>query len=104
MSTSTEIREGLSLTTEEEGVYRLQHDLRTDGLCVTITEALAEIEDIDPASLINNFSKYADSDAFNRLFRVRPNGEHRDLGGSIMLEIRGAEVTVHADGEIVIAV
>lgn len=104
MSTSTDIREGLSLTTDEEGVYRTQHDMRADGLCVTITEALAEIKAVDPVTVINNFSAYADPDALNGLFRVRPNGEHRDLGGSITLEIRDVDVTVYADGEIEIEV
>lgn len=104
MATVIDIREGLSLTRDAEGVYRTEHDLTTDGLCVTLTEALAEIKDEDPATFISDFSTYADPDALNRLFRVRPNGEHRDLGGSLTLEIQDADVTVHADGEIEIEV
>lgn len=104
MAMSTRIREGLSLEYDAEGVYRTEHDMTSDGLCLTITEALAEIEGVDPAELIDGFSKYADPDALNRLFRVRPNGEHRDLEGHVELEIRGADVTVHADGEIEIEV
>lgn len=100
MGTLTESHNGRSLTKDSEGVYRIQHDLHTDGLCVTIAEALAEIKGIAPATLIDNFSTYADLDALNRLFRVRPNGEHRDLAGSLELNIHGADVTVHANGEI----
>lgn len=104
MATSTQIRDGLSLTEDTEGVYRTQHDLETDGLCLTITEALAEIKGVNPATLIDDFSTYADPDALNRLFRVKPNGEHRDPAGQLELEIHEADVTVHADGEIEIEV
>lgn len=85
-----------------DGVYRTHHDVSDGGLCLTITEALAEIEDVDPAHLIGDFARYVDPDALERLFRRRPNGDLRDPSGKLTLNIQGSVVTVHADGEIII--
>lgn len=85
-----------------EGTYRTNHDVTQNGLSVTVAQAVAEVEDVDAADLLDDFSKYADPDALDRLFRVRPGDEPRHEAGRIHLEIRENDVTIHADGEIVV--
>lgn len=84
---------------DEDGVYYATHDMSRDGLCTSIALALAEVTDVDPTDLISNFSRYADPDGLNRLFRHRPDGEPR-VGGSIRLAIDGHLVRVDSRGHI----
>ena len=80
-------------------VYHAQHDMSTDGLALTISVALAEITGRPETELVPAFSKHADPDALNRLFRTRPNGEPR-REGHVRLHVAGFEVTVESDGHI----
>lgn len=82
------------------GHYRTSHDMTSPGLSVTITQALAEVDGIDTVETVQNFSRYVDPDALDRLFRIPRNREHRHQEGFVHLEIEGIKVTVHADGEI----
>lgn len=91
-----------TLTEVADGVYRIHHDPSEGSLCLHITDALAEIRGVDPLHLVGDFSRYVDPDALERLFSPRPNGDARDPSGQLTLHIRGADVTVHADGEILI--
>lgn len=84
---------------DEEGVYYATHDMSRDGLCTSIALALAEVTDVDPTDLISDFSRYADPDGLNRLFRHRPDGEPR-VGGAIRLAIDGHLVRVDSRGHI----
>ncbi len=93
----------VSIETEDERVYRTTHDMEEGGLSVTIAQALAEVDDVDAAEVIHDFSEYADPDAFDRLFRIRPSESHRHEAGFVSLKIQGADVTVRADGKIRIA-
>lgn len=83
----------------EDGVYHATHDMSRDGLCTTISLALAAVTDVEPTDLISNFSRYADPDGLNRLFRHRPDGEPR-VGGALRLSIDGHRVRVDARGRI----
>ena len=84
------------------GIYRTTHDVTDGGLSVTIAQALAEIEDVTPAEVINDFSTYVDPDAFDRLFRVRDGDDQRHASGHVYIEIEGVAVTVQANGQITI--
>lgn len=75
--------------------------MREDGLCLTLTIALAELLDVDPVETISDMARYVDPDALNDLFRVRPNGEYRE-GGPLHLSINRCLVTIHSDGEIML--
>mgnify|MGYP006291642413 CR=1 FL=1 len=80
-------------------VYRTKHDMTKNGLTVTIAMALNEVTDLDETNLIQEFSKYAEPDALDRLFRVTEGREPRK-SGYIQLEIEGYTVRVNSDGEI----
>lgn len=82
--------------------YRTYHDMTERGLSVTITEALAEVQNEDIFELVNDFTNYVDPDALDQLFRVGPSGTPRHDAGRVELRIRGIDVIVHADGEIII--
>lgn len=82
-------------------VYRTHHDMSTDGLTLTICVALAEVTGRKETDVISDFSRYADPDALNRLFRTLPTGDARQPG-AVTLHIADHEVTIHSDGEIVI--
>lgn len=84
----------------DDGVYRVHYDRDSGDLTITITEALVAVGDLDPIDIIDNFSKYADPDALNRLFRHLPNGEPRATGGYVHLVIEGYDVTIRSDGII----
>jgi len=83
-------------------VYRTSHDMTTDGLSVTISQALAEVADVSATELVRDFSEYADPDALDRLFRSpMMDPEIRD-DGYIVFPIRGYHVTVYGSGRILI--
>lgn len=85
----------------EDGVYYATHDMTRDGLCTTIALALSEVTDVEAATLVSDFSEYADPDALNRLFRTRPGGE-RFPGGTVLLRIQGHRIQIDTDGRIAI--
>lgn len=82
-----------------DGVYYALHNMNNDGLDVTITQAIAEITDVEPANLEFAFSKAVDPDALNRLFRP---DEHAALrkNGKVVFTIHGFTVTVFSHGVI----
>lgn len=84
----------------EKNVYRTTHDMTQHGLSVTIAQALAEVKDVNAAEMIDDFSRYVDTDALDTLFRTRRNGKTRQDSGFVHLEIDGADVTVDVHGEI----
>ena len=100
-SNSHQTAGGLQLRKRGDGRYTAHHDMTEDGLCLTLTIALAEVLDADPAETISDMSRYVDPDALNNLFRVRANGEYRE-GGPLHLSIRRCLVTIHSDGEIML--
>lgn len=96
-----EVDPAIDETDTERGVYRTYHDMSTDGLTLTISEALATVSGRDVTQLVSDFSRYADPDAVNRLFRARADGEPREAG-RMTLVVEGYTVTVHSDGEILV--
>lgn len=97
-----ETTDGVRLRERSDGVYVAHHDVTEDGLCLTLTIALAEVLDADPAETISDMARYVDPDALNNLFRVRPNGDYRE-GGPFHLTIERCDVTVRSDGTILLA-
>lgn len=91
----------VSVTQQQPGTYRTQHDMSSGQLSLTLILALAEVDGSDPTELVDDLSTYVDPDGLDRLFRTRPGGEHRGPG-RVELEIAGYLVQVHSDGEIVI--
>lgn len=85
-----------------DDLYVLYHDFDEDDLAVTISLALSEIGDVSATELIPKFSRYADPDALNRLFRPRPTGDLRE-GGPLYLDVEGYEVAIFSTGRIEIA-
>lgn len=83
-------------------MYRTSHDMTTDGLSVTISQALAEVTEISVTELVEDFSEYADSDALDRLFRSPVTDPDARNEGYVVLPIRGYQVTVYGDGRILI--
>lgn len=84
-----------------DGTYRTSHDPTTNGLSLTIIDAVAELADGDISEQVAEFTDWVDPDALDRLFRVGSPGDPRHEAGRVHLEIAGIDVTVHADGDIV---
>lgn len=82
-----------------ETIYVAHHDVREDGLTVTLTLALSEITDVPPTELIPDFPRYVDPDALDRMFRPGPDGELKE-GGPMYLTIHGYDVRVYNTGRI----
>lgn len=85
--------------TGSHDMHRTRHDMSQDGLDVTIAIALGEATDLTPTEVISNFSKYADPDALNRLFRV-PDGQDSSRFGQMTLRIEGHTVEIASDGTV----
>lgn len=90
------------VTVEEtcKGTYRAFYDTAKGNLTVTVTLALANVANVNPDELLSRWTKYADPDALDHLFRERPNGENRHPDSYIHLSIEGIDVTIHSDGLI----
>lgn len=95
-SPTLEVAEGNS------SVYRTRHDMTTDGLSITISQALAEVSDVTVTELVQDFSEFADPDALDRLFRSPVTDPDKREDGYIVLPIRGYHVTIYGDGRILI--
>ena len=83
-------------------MYRTSHDMTTDGLSVTISQALAEVADVSATELVRDFSEYADPDALDRLFRAPATDPDARNDGVVVLWVRSYRVKVHGDGRILI--
>jgi hypothetical protein len=93
------IVEEVKTVSGDQEVYVVHHDVRDDGLTVTISLALSEIGNVPPTELLPRFPEYADPDALDRLFRPRPNGELRE-GGPFHLTIEGYDISIFNTGRI----
>jgi hypothetical protein len=80
-------------------VYVAHHDVRENGLTVTLSLALAAVTELSPTELVPRFADHVDPDALNRLFRPLPNGDLRE-GGPLHLTIEGRAVRVYNTGRI----
>lgn len=92
----------LEMHHDGDGTYHMTHDMTERGLSIAVAEGVAAIRDVEITALIDNFGNYADPDALDRLFRVRPGEGHRDDAGVLCLNIEDVGITIHAEGEIVL--
>lgn len=88
----------VDVTVGRDGTYHVWHDPWDDDVCVTITQALAAIDDADEAIVGRAFTENIDPDSLNRLFQ--PNngmnlGSHRDR---VTFELEDHVITINADG------
>lgn len=91
---------GIDVTVGRDGSYRVWHDPWDDDVCVTLTQALAAIDDTDETALYRAFTERIDPDSLNRLFK--PN-DGVDLGTNrdqLTIDLDGHDITIHADGLI----
>ena len=86
----------------DETTYRTSHDMRTDGLSITISQAVSEVSGIPVTELVEDFSEYADPDALDRLFRAPATDPDARNDGVVVLWVRSYRVKVHGDGRILI--
>lgn len=84
---------------EEEAIYVAHHDVRENGLTVTLSLALAEVTELEPTDIVPKFAEHVDPDALDRMFRPLPNGDLRK-GGPLHLSIEGFDVEIHNTGRI----
>jgi len=85
----------------EANAYYAYHDWTSQGsLSVTLITALAEITDADPTEM-QQLGAHVSPDALDALFEPRTGDEARSAG-RLELPIDEFNVTVYADGEIVI--
>lgn len=90
----------VDVTVGRNGNYRVWHDPWNDDVCVTLTQALAAIDDADETALHRAFTEQIDPDALDRLFDPNDGvdlGRQRDR---LTLALDGYDVTIHADGLI----
>ena len=66
-----------------------------------VVEAVAEADGVDPASLEPPLNDVVDAAALDRLFEDTA-GVGRTSQGRIRFEYHGYDVTVHADGRVVL--
>lgn len=83
-----------------EGLFRTYHDFGEGDICVTVAVALEEITGAAAGEVVAEFSRYADPEAVNQIFRPHPNGPARTGVGYIVLHIAGYKITIQSDGEI----
>lgn len=87
---------GATVVESDDGVHYTYHDLEEDGLATTVTLALAEVADADPLELVPEFSRHADPDALDRLFRSVGD----DADARLDLTVEGYDVSVYDTGRI----
>lgn len=85
----------------QASAYYASHDWTSQGsLSVTLVTALAEVADVDPTEM-QQLGTHVDPDALDALFEPRTDGDARSAG-RLELPIDEFDVTVYADGEIII--
>jgi len=82
------------------GSPALRTNVTGDDVSLAVVGAVATFRGIKPIDL-PPLTEAVNPDALNRLFRVRANGAPRTTG-SVSFRYAATEVTVHADGEIVV--
>lgn len=81
--------------------YSATYDWESDiPLSTEVLTLVSRAADVDPLE-IEPLNDCVDPDALNKLFEPRRDGTLRS-GGMLTFRIHGYEVTVHADGEIVV--
>lgn len=90
----------VDIDTRDDDTYRIRHDVTQPDLCVTVSVALSEITQLEIEEVMSTVQRAVDPDALDRLFRVRPNGEKRDVNGRVRLWLSGHRVTIHSNGLI----
>jgi hypothetical protein len=81
---------------------RAQHDWSgSESVGITILEALEESTGGDARSF-GTLNDVVDTDALDSLFRSLQDGSERGPG-YVTLEFEGHTITVHSDGEVVVA-
>ena len=85
----------------DDELVRGYHDWNGDrSIATAVVRAVAATLDAAP-SQIEPVSDVVDTDALEALFSPRSEGSPRDEG-SVSFTFEGCDVTVHADGEIVV--
>lgn len=82
------------------GSYRVWHDPWDDDVCVTLTRALAAINDADEAAVSTALAEHVDPDGLNRIFRPHDGGGLGTQRDHVAIEIEGYDITIHPDGLI----
>lgn len=85
-----------------QNVYRARHDMSEPGLSVTVAESLAAARGDDPTDTEVRLTEHFDPDALDRLFAAGSSDAPSNGSGYVRLDVDGAEVRVHADGDILI--
>jgi len=89
-------------STPEAQPYVVTHDFGGSAeLTTTLAHAISDVTGIDVTDTGFTIADYVDPGALDRLFRPKPDGTPRS-NGQLSLTIWGCQVTVHADGRIVI--
>jgi hypothetical protein len=86
------------LTSFEPSLVRAEAD--ESDLVMTIIESVSKLKGVDPKQL-TPLVEAINPDALGRLFADSLDGESRD-GGYVTFPYAGCQVTVHADGEVVV--
>lgn len=86
--------------TEHGGYYLLRYDQADDAVSALLERAFREITGREAAEL-PPLSEGVDPDALDTLFS--PDRAHAPPNGSIHFDFHGYEVSIHSDGEILIA-
>jgi hypothetical protein len=90
-------------TRQETSTYYAQHDF--DGpakLSSTLIHAIAEVANADMTDTESTLFQHVDPDALNELF-APPGRDASATNGHLRLDIWGYDVTIYANGQIIIA-
>lgn len=85
-----------------EPLAEVDHDMAGDGSVPdSVVEALSAATDLPSDQLRGRLYELLDTDALDRLFRPKHDGEPR-FGGALSFSVAGHDVTVTADGTITV--
>lgn len=101
MTSSHPLHPQSSIDRAQPETYRTTYDWASSvPLSTEILTLVSRAADVDPLE-IEPLNDCVDPDALNRLFEPRQDGTLR-TGGALSFTIHDHEVTVHADGELVV--